>query len=310
MKIAIDISQIVYKTGVSKYTEELINYLPKDQILPFKVSPMPITLAEWWGNIVHQVDLENFLEDFDVYHSSDWIQFPCKAKKVTTVHDLSPFLFPQETDPKIVKVHTRKMKWVVEECDKIICVSQSTASDLQRLFKVISSRIVIIPEALPTSRLHLVPKPVLGDYVVAIGARQPRKNINRLKKACEILHKKLVIIGEGSTLGHVSDQELVNYLSGASVFVYPSLYEGFGLPILEAFHFKVPVVASNVSSIPEVAGNAAILVDPYNEEEIAHGIATAIKNRAKLITAGTKQLSRFSWEKTAQQTLQVYKSLL
>ena len=91
--------------------------------------------------------------------------------------------------------------------------------------------------------------------------------------------------------------------------MYPSLYEGFGLPILEAFHFKVPVACSNTSSFPEVAGNAAAYFDPLSIESIAAGIKSALANKTQLIAAGTKQLSKFSWETTAQKTLEVYKSV-
>lgn len=327
MKIGIDISQSVYGTGVSEYVINLIRYLPQEDILPFGFSlrrredlkrillkgvsfPIPPTLMDFLWNRLHIFNVENFTGQIDVYHSSDWTQGPSKAKKVTTIHDLSPFLYPQEVDPQIVAVHTRRMKWAVAECDHFICVSQNTASDLQRLFSIPSPKITVIYEALPTKYLSLRPQITKSaNYVFAIGARQPRKNINRLKKACELLQQKLVIVGEGSDIGYVSDQDLVNYLANASVFVYPSLYEGFGLPILEAFHYQVPVAASNISSIPEVAGDAAVLFDPYSQDSIASAITQAIKNRQQLVSAGLKQLAKFSWEETAEQTLTVYKSL-
>ena len=99
-------------------------------------------------------------------------------------------------------------------------------------------------------------------------------------------------------------------MAGASAFVYPSLYEGFGLPILEAFYHKTPVACSNTSSLPEVAGDAAIYFDPYNIEQMAKAITEAIKNRQKLVELGTKQLAKFSWDKCAKETLEVYKSLI
>lgn len=321
MKVGIDISSVVFGTGVSNYTKDLVSHLKPllgDSLKTFGFSlrrwqddffPFPPTLMDFLWNRLHIVNVETFVGSLDVYHSSDWTQAPSKAKKVTTIHDLSPFLYPSEVDSKIVTVHTRRMKWVVAECDAIICVSQNTADDMRRLFPSTSSRLVVIPEALP-SRFLLKPKPHnLDSYVFAIGARQPRKNITRLKEACELLEQKLIIVGEGSDIGYVTDQQLVNYLSGASVFVYPSLYEGFGLPILEAFHFKVPVACSHTSSLPEVAGDAAVLFDPLSVDSIAAGITQAIKDRDRLVAAGTKQLAKFSWAKTAQQTLDVYKSL-
>ncbi len=327
MKVGIDISSVIYGTGVSNYTLELLRCLPPDILVPFGYSlrrlselkrtnlkgvslPFPPTFMDFLWNRLHLINVETFTGQIDIYHSSDWTQGPSKCKKVTTIHDLSPFLYPEETDPQIVSVHTARMKWVVAECDKIICVSSSTANDLKRLFPDTSNRIITIPEALPSKYLNLRPQITKStNYVLAIGSRQPRKNIARLKAACELLHQKLIIVGEGSDLGYVSDQDLVNYIAGASAFVYPSLYEGFGLPILEAFYHKTPVACSNTSSFPEVAGNAAVYFDPYNIDQMAKAIAEAIKNKQKLVELGTKQLAKFSWEKCAQETFEVYKSL-
>lgn len=321
MKVGIDISSVVFGTGVSDYTRELVSHLKPllgESLKTFGFSlrrrqedffPFPPTFMDFLCNRLHIINIETFVGPLDVYHSSDWTQAPSIAKKVTTIHDLSPFLYPSETYPKIVAVHTRRMKWVVSECDKIICVSQNTADDMRRLFPSTSSRLVVIPEALP-SRFLLEPRTSnLEPYVFAIGARQPRKNISRLKQACKLLGQKLIIVGEGSDLGHVTDQELVDYLANASAFVYPSLYEGFGLPILEAFHFQVPVACSNTSSFPEVAENAASYFDPTSVESIAAGIKSALTNKAKLISAGTKQLAKFNWQDTAKKTLSVYESL-
>ncbi|MBI2008294.1 glycosyltransferase family 4 protein [Candidatus Amesbacteria bacterium] len=347
MKIALDVSQSIYGTGVSDYTLELYKHL--EGVLPFGYSfrryselkrtvlkgvslPFPPTLMHYLWNKLHIINVETFVGKIDIYHSSDWAQGPSRAGKVTTIHDLSPFLFPQEANPKIVSVHTDRMKWVVKECHKIICVSQNTANDMSKLFPETSSRLVVIPEAMPSRFLLKPSSSYTYSYILAVGTRQPRKNITRLISAFlkYRLSEKLIIIGEkpdhleGGQLalsavegdsfqveftGYVSDQELVNYLASASCFVYPSLYEGFGLPILSAFHHKVPVACSNTSSLPEVAGNAAAFFNPQDAESIAHGISAAIKNKKSLIAAGTKQLSKFSWSHTAAETMKVYKSL-
>ena len=311
MKVGIDISSIIYGTGVSNYTQELINNLqPLVDLKTFKFSRYPLMAMEFLWNWLHIVDVETFTGPIDIYHSSDWIQGPSNAKKVTTIHDLTPFIYPAELDPKIVEVHTAKMKWAVKECDAFICVSQNTASDLRRLFNIHPDKIHVIYEAMSTR--HKLSKQITkySNYIMAVGARQPRKKIEHLKKACEIAGLKLIVVGEGSDLGYISDQDYVNYLAGASAFVYPSLYEGFGLPILEAFYHKTPVACSNTSSLPEVAGDAAIYFDPYNIEQMAKVITEAIKNRQKLVELGTKQLAKFSWDKCAKETLEVYKSLI
>lgn len=322
MKVGIDISAVVYGTGVSNYTQELVDHLRpllSNDLVEFGFSlrrrqkyfvPLPPTLMHHLWNQLHWVDVETFTGKIDIYHASDWTQGPTKAKKVTTIHDLSPFLYPAEVDSKIVEVHTAKMKWAVKECDAFICVSHSTASDLRRLFNIHPDKIHVIYEAMP-SKYKLIPQITkYSNYVMTIGARQSRKNIDRLRKACDIAGLKLMIVGEGSDLGYVTDQDYVNLLAGASSFVYPSLYEGFGLPILEAFYHKVPVACSNTSSLPEVAGDAAIYFDPYNIDQMAKAITEAIKNKDKLVEAGTKQLAKFSWDKVAQETLEVYKSLI
>ncbi len=311
MKVGIDTSSIVYGTGVSNYTQELVNNLkPLVDLKPFKFSRYPLMAMEIVWNTLHMLNVENFTGDIDIYHSSDWVQAPSKAKKVTTVHDLSPFLYPSEVDPLIVEVHTRKMKWVEKECDAVICVSKSTEADLLKLFPKLEGKTKVIFEALPTKSMLKPNKKINDDYVFAIGADKSRKNIQRLEKVCQKMGIKLFTAGHKGNLGYVTEQELVNHLASAKAFVYPSLYEGFGLPILEAFYHQVPVACSNTSSMSEVAGDAAVYFDPLDDEEIAKAITEAIKNKSKLVELGNKQLAKFSWDKCAKETLEVYKSLL
>jgi glycosyltransferase involved in cell wall biosynthesis len=363
MKIGIDVSQAIFGTGVSDYTIDLVHALqtadptnsyslfgsslrrggdiqklfPKARI--FRLPPM---LLHYMWNYLHVVNIENFIGPVDVFHSSDWTQPPVSCPTVTTVHDLSPFLFPQEMQSGVFRnitgVHAARMNWVVKDCAKIICVSQSTAYEMQNIFKVPSSRLAVIPEALPTRfSFHPNAKDIskvknlyhLTDYSLAIGTPQPRKNISRLVKAYlnfsakYRLPEKLVIVGGhgwGVTdipddprivlTGYLPDLALSSLLAGAKVLAFPSLHEGFGLPILMAFYHQVPVVTSNISSMPEVAGNAAILVDPKDEESIAHGLEKAVKNRVNLVKAGNLRLKDFSWDQTARKTLLVYSELV
>ena len=110
-------------------------------------------------------------------------------------------------------------------------------------------------------------------------------------------------------MGNPDDKNLSALLSGASALVFPSLYEGFGLPILDAFNCRIPVVTSNISSMPEVAGEAAILVDPYDVDSISTGIDKALSSPKSLITKGLKRVKSFSWQKTAEETLKVYNEI-
>lgn len=359
MKIGIDISQSIYGTGVSDYVINLVGNLPladptneyvlfgsslrraddiKKLFPAAKTYRLPPTLLHYLWNHLHVINIENFTGDVDVFHSSDWAEPPASSPKVTTVHDMSPFLYPDEMKSPdfrdIPAVHKARMNWVVRESAKIICVSDSTAAELTQLFKVSSDRICVIPEALP-KRYELRPTPAeitavkkefgLTDYIMAVGTPNPRKNIPRLvsaflhyQKKLRLPEKLIIVGGHGWGLsgipsspqvifsGYLSDSKVSSLMAGCSALSYASLHEGFGLPILLGFHHRVPVITSDVSSMPEVAGDSAVLVDPTSEESIAHGLAEGIKNRQKLAKLGEKRLAKYSWERTARETLLVY----
>ena len=159
-----------------------------------------------------------------------------------------------------------------------------------------------------------------GNYLLSVGVGG-RKNTKRIITAFENLKYKnfeLVFIGRGEGfqekrgvrfLGHVASKDLPTLYSGSEAFLYPSLYEGFGLPILEAFACRTPVVTSNLSSMPEVAGQAAVLVDPKDVNGITIGIKKALQNKKELDKKGLKRVRKFSWQKTAHKTLAVYNEL-
>lgn len=331
MVIGIDVSQSVYGTGVSDYTinlyrslqkiisphhltpvgfslrrrQQLKNLFPDSRIYPIP----PFVLEQMW-NVFHIIGFENFSKAIDIYHSSDWTQAPSRAKKVTTVHDLAPIIYPDEHDPQIVSVHTRRLSRVVAECDAVICVSHNTAKDFLKAYHYPNNQVFVTHEALPQRFIQAIEKNSEGDYILAIGARQPRKNIRRLVSAHRKYQKKyhlprLIIVGEGG-IGYVSDRKLANLMAHARCFVYPSLYEGFGLPILGAFYHRTPVTCSDIPVFHEVAGDAAIYFDPHDEESIAKAISRAIQVPK---SNANHQLNKFSWTKTAQETYKVYQTL-
>ncbi len=360
MRVGIDVSQAVYGTGVSDYTLNLVESLGHisgldlslfasglrrgrtlRRLFPHsRLYPFPPTALHYLWNILHLVNVEHFTGPIDVFHASDWTQPPSSRPTVTTVHDLSPVLLPGEMRSggyrDIVAVQTARLHWAVKECAKIICVSRSTAADLQSVSHVPASRLAVIPEALP-SRFDLDPPPEqvatvkkkyhLTDYLISVGTAHPRKNFLRLAqsfikfRSLYRLPDRLVLAGASGwgprlprdpalvTPGYLPDPELAALVKGAAAFVFPSLYEGFGLPLLLAWRQQVPTVTSNVSSLPEVAGKAAVLVNPLDEEAIAQGISQAIKSRARLVAAGTARLSEFSWPDIADKTYSVYKSV-
>jgi glycosyltransferase involved in cell wall biosynthesis len=294
--------------------------------------------------------LEFFIGKCDVFHTWDWTQPPAiSAKTVTTVHDFVPFLFPETQHSLIIAVFKRKFFWAAQVNDLFICVSQNTRQDLLRLFpKLNPLKIVTIPEAAEDKYInfyHLNPSEKkskitkvkqlydLKNYVLAIGTREPRKNLPRLIEAFIEYRKthpqsntELVIAGKYGwgddvshlknpfikILGYVPDREIAPLLAGAICLCYPSLYEGFGLPPLNALTLGVPLITSHTSSLHEVAGNAAILIDPTKINEIVSALDKIITNpslRLTLSRRGLKQSAKFSWDKTAKMTLAVYEKL-
>lgn len=291
------------------------------------VYPIPPTLGDIIWNQIRLTNIESFFGEMDVFHSSDWTQPPSSAYKVTTVHDLAPIKFPELSNSKIVSVHKRRLKLVKHEVDRIIAPSKATKADLVD-YGVRKDKISVIYEApdpnLRKSDSKEIEKvkdkyKIRGNYLISVGIN-PRKNTERIIKAYENLREndlELVLIGENFSkikvsagvrvLGHVKRDEIAPLYSGALCLVYPSVYEGFGLPILEGFACSVPVVTSNVGSMKEVADDAAVLVDPENVSEITEGIKIAIGRKKEFISKGKKRLKNFSWRKTAKKTLEVYK---
>jgi glycosyltransferase involved in cell wall biosynthesis len=348
MRIAIDISQIVYGTGVSTYTKNLVQNLLKidkeDEYLLFagalrrrndvlnifpqtKVFPIPPTLADVIWNKFHILPIEKLIGQVDVLHTSDWSEPPSSAFKVTTVHDLYPLKYPKMVHPRILDVHKRKISWVLQESKRIIVPSESTKNDLLELGAE-ENIVRVIPEAPSLSRttsaeVDLTKKKynLQGDYVIAIGVT-PLKNTKRIIEAFNLSRAgenlKLVLVGRPTNieieqernvrmLGYVPQSDMGALLTGSRALVFTSLYEGYGIPILDAFNCGVPVVTSNISSMPEVAGEAAVFVDPYDVNSIADGIMKALKGPKGLIDKGLIRVKDFSWEKTAKMTLDVYK---
>ncbi len=344
VKIAIDISQVIYGTGVSVYTRELVTNLLKtdkeNQYVLFggslrrreelkrytkNVIPLSPTLADLIWNRLHTFGVERFIGNVDVLHSSDWTQPPTAAFKVTTVHDLAPINYPNETPKRIIEVHKRRLYWVMREVDRIIVPTNFVKDELKKL-GADEKKIRVIYEAAGENFKRLTREAVnetkkkfgiREDYIMALGIGE-RKNTKRIIEAYQKSKKnyKLVIVGghaktnfdeRGVTYtGYISDEDLVGLYSGAKALVYPSLYEGFGLPILQAFACECPVVTSNIGAMKEVADTAAILVDPMDVNSIAEGIDKAVDSPKTLIAKGLKRVKDFSWEKAARETLKGY----
>lgn len=333
MRIGLDISQTAFIGGVSSYTKNLSEELNKisSDIVFFYSSlrkqykgnlrnvrkfPIPATLNEILFNDF-RIPIEIFLGDIDAFHSSDWTQPRTKAKKVTTYHDLIPIKYPQWSDPKIVSVHQKKLKLVEEEIDVVIAVSQSTKKDLIEISKIPDEKIQVIYEGVgdefkPQQQEKIVEfrkKYNLPDkFILSFGGIGERKNIQRIKEGADGFN--LIVFGENHP--KISDEEMPLLYSSASVLAYPSLYEGFGLPILESFACGTPVLTSNMSSMPEIAGDAAVLVDPLDASLIKKAVTELMNDislREDLRKRGFKRAKEFSWQKCAKETFDLYNRL-
>ncbi len=336
IKVGFDISQIAHPGGVANYTLNLSQELIKFQDLslrffysslrrPYqgnlpnvKSFPIPPTILEKLFNHWRFLNIENFIGQIDVFHSSDWTQPKTKTKKVTTYHDTIPLKFPKWSHPKIVQVHRRRLELVEKEIDMVICVSNSTKKDLLEISQIPEEKIVVIYEGVSEDFKPQDEKKVLefkkkyklpDDYCLAIGGVGDRRNLKRVEEAA----KKYNLIVTGKTIQWLVSEEVVLLYCGAKVLLYPSLYEGFGLPILEAMASGVPVIISSTSSMPEVGGEAAEYVNPESVVDIENKLRLVMeddKKREMMIKKGLLQAKKFSWQKCAQETADVYKKIV
>lgn len=285
--------------------------------------------------------IKDHLPKVDVFHSWDWIQPPDKnLPLVSTIHDLAILRFPESAHPQILAAHQRSWEILKKRHAHIIAVSQATKKDIIELLDIPAHRISVVYEALPMENMEgsstlseaeyeriQAQLQLTKPFILCVGTREPRKNLLKTIKAWKPLSKEvdLIVAGEQGWdkteslqnkesglrfLGKVNDKQLAVLYGEAQAFVYASLYEGFGLPILEAFYHGTPVVTSNTSSMPEVAGNAAELVDPEDVESIRKGINTILSEsqteQQKRLQKMIVRLHLFNWQTAATGTFKVY----
>lgn len=307
----------------------------------------PPKVQELLWNTFHQNQVRSLLPDVEVFHSWDWLQPPDKdLPLVSTIHDLAILKYPETAHPTIVKYHQRSWDILKQRRAQIITVSHATRKDVIDLLKFPAQDVHVVYESLPLESLHvgqqlteekedLIKQKLQLDqpFILCVGTREPRKNLRRAIEAWWPLRKDVQLLVAGAAgwddsaevgeklqseqlrfLGKVSDEELAVLYGEAELLLYPSLYEGFGLPILEAFHFGTPVVTSNTSSMPEIAGNAAILVDPTSVEAIRKGITRILNEDQDEARRRLQQmiirLQLFSWQRVAEETCKVYRKAI
>ena len=273
---------------------------------------------------------------------------PCP--RVISIMDLSYLHFPGMFRKQDLYQLKNWTAYSVKKAKKILTISKASRDDIIKYYQVPEEKVVVTYPGIDrvssikykqsfssnkVSSMENIRKKygIEGDYILSVGTLQPRKNYIRLIEAFSTLTPNpytLVIVGKPGWLfeeiyqapkkfgvekkvkflNYVPDEDLPGLYKGAICFVLVSLYEGFGIPILEAMANSCPVVASNVSSLPEVVGKAGILVDPHNIEDIARGIKEALTRRNELVKKGLHQYRQFSWEKCAKETLEVLKNVV
>jgi glycosyltransferase involved in cell wall biosynthesis len=274
----------------------------------------------------------------------------CPVPSVISIMDMSFEFFPELFAKKDLHQLQSWTRYSAKNAEKILTISEASKSDIMKIYGIKSDKIVVTPLGVrddlgsnaPNITMEKVSKKysLKKPYILFVGTLQPRKNIERLVEAYSLLKAQketladieLVIVGKKGWLyepilaapkkygvvnsvkflDFVPDEDMAELYAHAECFVLPSLYEGFGLPVLEAMKHGAPVATSNVSSLPEAGGDAALYFNPEDAQEIADTMKKILEDkklRTTMITKGYTQIKKFSWEKTASQTLEVLKSV-
>jgi glycosyltransferase involved in cell wall biosynthesis len=310
----------------------------------------PRWLYRLWYRLRLPLPVQWFTGPVDLFHSPDFVLPPLRGDvpALLTVHDLSFLHYPETFTPALVNYLNRVVPRSVARATHVLADSQATKDDLEALWQVPAAKITVLYSGVDD---HF--RPVTDDaaiaavrdkyglgrapYLFSISTIQPRKNYQVLIRAFKPLasawpHNLVIAGGKGwlyeavlaevakqgleervSFIGFVADADLPALYSDATLFLFPSLYEGFGLPLLEAMACGVPVLAANASSLPEVAGDAAVLLSPHEEVAWSAAIARLLEEperRVQRVAAGFRQARRFTWRKAAQQLRAIYRQLL
>jgi glycosyltransferase involved in cell wall biosynthesis len=273
------------------------------------------------------------INNSDIFHTWEWyLPEARKTNIVITLHDVALFKFPHLAHPVIEKQHRTVMERIKKLKPTIIAVSHSTKNDLIETCGLPADSIHVVYEAIPLEhqiklsetevRSILQKFSLKRPYLLMVGTAEPRKNYTRQIEAWQYYKKDfdLVIVGamgwenlpRDSNIVRITDadaKELAALYKGSSLLLYCSLYEGFGLPILEAFFHGVPVVTANTSAMSEIGASAVIQADPHDVQSIKVGIEQAFATAQDLRAKGKTRLTDFSWKKAAQKTLKIYRTI-
>jgi glycosyltransferase involved in cell wall biosynthesis len=321
VKVAVDVTPLEQtRAGTARYLQALLPRLEREvsveRVRGFsrgRPGTLWLDLA-WYPHV-----LPHRARNADVLHCTTY-RGPVRTKTplVVTVHDVAVFRHP-DAFPRWARAYSRVVvPRVLRAATLVLAVSEFTASELETVLRIPRDAIRVTPNAVDATFLPDGER-ASGDYVLAVGTLEPRKNLVRTIEATARLGIELHVVGargwggveaNGSHvrwLGEISDEELAREYRGALCAAYPSLYEGFGIPVLEAMACGTPVVTARGGATEEVAGGAAVLVDPLDVASIADGIAAAIGRADDLRARGLERARVYSWDETAQKTLAAYR---
>ena len=285
------------------------------------VLPPPSNVWRKLWSRSQRLAVERLVGRLDVFHFSDWMYPPQRSGlRTTTVHDLGPIHHPEWVDPRTRALHVPKALNAAATCDLMFANSRYTADDVERTFRFPSDRLVVAYPGIHERFRADGPKAERqSPYLFTAASFERRKNLATLLEAFPLVRARrpeleLVIAGAGAhtgvegvrTLGYVPDDELASLYRGAEAFVFPSLFEGFGIPVVEAMACGTPAVVSSHPSLDEASGDAAVRVDPHDPKEIAAGIEEALAKRETLIPRGLDHAAKFTWRACGEAMLRGY----